>query len=271
MRRLYRASLILACGTSVHSETLPIHQREFALESALDAPLPPGVFLGSGIAGRGDGRVLLLDRNRMHIDEALAAGRIPIRETSDGQFVYSAPNGQSFALLAEGVVSPLVIDLDGDEMPDVAEGRWLPDGQFNWERVALFDWSGHGVPDLSEWLGPSDGLLCRPNAAGRCDVQSLFGTHGGFADGYSALAQLDVDQSGWVESKELTGLAIWQDRNGNAETDVGELRDVLSMGLTALAVSHVGQSSYAVVAERLVKTWDWWPTTLRTRPNGGAR
>lgn len=243
------------------------YEIEFALESALDEPPAADVFSRAYKPGRGGGDVLILDP--ITADPAEHNGGVPtdVVRAADGQSTYGTNAGQTYSLLGLSMVSPLLLDLDRNGKPDVSGGSGLSDGRFDWTRVALFDWAGNGVPDLSEWIGPSDGLLCRPNRANQCDVGSLFGTHGGFRDGYAALAQLDRDDNGLVERAELAGIAVWQDRNGDAITDASELLALADIGLSAIAVDHTDYASIALINHDIMKTWDWWPTTLRTRPN----
>lgn len=59
-----------------------------------------------------------------------------------------------------------------------------------------------------------------------------------FANGYEKLAKhFDKDGNGRVEGRELKGLKIWEDRDGDGVTDKGELVDLASRGITRLSTN----------------------------------
>lgn len=172
-------------------------------------------------------------------------------------------------------VSPILLDLDGNDKPDVDRGEWLPHpGRFNQSRSRLFDINGDGFPDVTEWVGPGDGLLVFRVPKGQ-EVRGggqLFGNPIGFVDGYQKLGlYFDTDRNGVVEGKELEGLIVWQDRDGNARSGPGELTPASELGITAIQTSHKNlKSSYVVRGEERA-TWDWWPTAMLVYPSLTAR
>jgi hypothetical protein len=62
-------------------------------------------------------------------------------------------------------------------------------------------------------------------------------------DGYQALAALDDDGNGWLEGKELQGIAIWRDTNGNGICDPGEVISLRDAGIVRIAVRATGRTS----------------------------
>jgi hypothetical protein len=54
-------------------------------------------------------------------------------------------------------------------------------------------------------------------------------------NGYAALSALDDDGDGMLTGKELEGLAIWHDANGNGVCDPGEVRSLAEWGVVALS------------------------------------
>ena len=53
--------------------------------------------------------------------------------------------------------------------------------------------------------------------------------------GYDALAALDDDGDGVLRGRELDGLALWHDANGNGVCDPGEVRPLAEWGIVALS------------------------------------
>lgn len=163
-------------------------------------------------------------------------------------------------------ISPIVLDLDGDGKLQASGGKWLPhSGEFDSTRTALFDFHANGFPVLTEWVGPQDGLLVRPHADGSIDGSSLFGNAGGFRDGYDALGALDKDRNGQVDGLELQGLMVWQDGNGDAAVDDGELLALDELGITSLAVQDKDLRSTYTRNGKTLQSFDWWPTVMELR------
>ncbi len=62
--------------------------------------------------------------------------------------------------------------------------------------------------------------------------------------GYDALAALDDDGDGAIRGRELRGLALWHDRDGDAVSDPGEVRPVEQWGIVALSTSHAPDATH---------------------------
>ena len=118
---------------------------------------------------------------------------------------------------------------------------------------------------LTEWVGPQDGLLVRPHADGSVDGSCLFGTFGGFENGYEALKALDVDGNGRLEGSELQGLKVWQDANSNANVEAGELLSLDELGITSLSTSHDHFRGTFVRDGKTAQSFDWWPSVVEMR------
>lgn len=92
-----------------------------------------------------------------------------------------------------------------------------------------------------QWIDPTEAawLVHDPRQTG--EVSSgiqLFGSRSFmlfFENGYHALATLDDDGDGSVAGRELRGLALWQDRNGNGVSDAGEVRPLTDHGVVSLS------------------------------------
>lgn len=158
--------------------------------------------------------------------------------------------------------SPIIIDLDVTGTPDTNRKVWVPHApKFFHERVAIFDITGDDIKEFCEWLGPNDGLLVLPEPDGTVkNANNLFGTAGGYTDGYEKMAiVLDLDRNGWVEKDELNGLFLWRDLNTNARVDKGEMKTVQSYGIEKISVRHKNFQSVCYMKGKKVKIWDWWP------------
>ena len=163
-------------------------------------------------------------------------------------------------------ISPIVLKMNGETRLEASGGHWQAHpGQFDIAHKALFDFYGNGFPVAMEWVGPSDGLLCKPKTDGSVDGTCLFGTSTGFSSGYEQLASLDENMDGRVSGKELKGLFVWQDRNGNARADIGELKSLQEVGVTELNVAHKDYKSTFTMNGKSCTMYDWWPTTLEIK------
>ena len=160
------------------------------------------------------------------------------------------------------IISPLVLDLDGDGKLEASGGKWLPHKRLARERMAFFDLNGNGFPVLTEWVGSNDGLLCLPKEDGTIDGTCLFGTVTGFNDGYEALSVLDKDNNRKIEGAELDGLMVWQDKNVNAHPDAGEVVPVQDLKITSIGVNHKKFVSSYVIDGETRRMFDWWPNIM---------
>ncbi|WP_438437536.1 calcium-binding protein [Kluyvera sichuanensis] len=137
----------------------------------------------------------------------------------------------------EKTTSPIILDLDGDGI----ETRSLQDGIF-------FDHDGNQFAENTGWVGADDGLLVLDrNNNGEIDTgQELFGSNTRLNDGslakngYAALQELDSNQDGIINQYDEAWqqLQVWQDRNGNASVDEGELLSLEDAGIAAINTGY---------------------------------
>ncbi len=164
--------------------------------------------------------------------------------------------------------SPIILDLSGSGQPDVAKHIWLPHAPtFYTKYMTIFDITGDGMPTLTEWVGPQDGLLVVPNKNGKVTSGlQLFGTPGGWANGYQKLAALfDKNHTGVIKGKKLKGLYVWIDKNGNGKVDPGELYTVQQLGITEISDHFHNMKSWYIRNGKKYDTWDWWPSVMMLR------
>lgn len=166
--------------------------------------------------------------------------------------------------------SPIVLDLNNDGKIDVAKNNWRPHApKFYREFAKFFDITGDGADDYTEWMMPNahDGLLVMPENGEVKNALQLFGTAGGYRDGYEKLSIIcDKDSNGWVEGEELEGLAIWMDENNDAVCQPEELKQLSDYNIKKISTNHKDFiSKYETNDGKTLTTWDWWPAMMETR------
>ena len=184
--------------------------------------------------------------------------------------VLTTTENTRYQIIAYYCESPIILDLDNNDVVDVAKNKWKPhDPTFYRHNAKFFDINGDGNPDYCEWMkaNPNDALLAIPENGKVTSALQLFGTAGGYRDGYEKLSLIcDKDQNGWVEGEELEGLKLWIDSNNNAVCDAGELKDLSDYGVTKISTNHKEYvSSYVTKDGKVKMTWDWWPTMAVVR------
>ncbi|MEK8049520.1 SdrD B-like domain-containing protein [Ideonella sp. DXS22W] len=128
-------------------------------------------------------------------------------------------------------ITPIVIDLDGNGIQTVARSA----------SDATFDLFGNGTAVKSGWISGGDGFLAvDKNGNGQIDdISELFGGTAKGA-GFAQLASYDSNGDGQVNASDagFADLRVWQDANGNHQTDAGELLTLAQAGVAALTVGY---------------------------------
>ncbi|MES2626792.1 MAG: SdrD B-like domain-containing protein, partial [Pseudomonadota bacterium] len=111
-------------------------------------------------------------------------------------------------------ITPLVIDLNGDGIQTVSRA----------DAGGTFDLFGNGTAVASGWISEEDGFLAvDSNSNGSIDdISELFGGLNK-GDGFARLSSFDSNSDGLVNANDANfgSLLIWQDSNGNHQTDDG--------------------------------------------------
>lgn len=174
-------------------------------------------------------------------------------------------NGRKYTLQEDLYISPLVLDMDGDGAIEASRGKWLPH-RYEKARLAEFDITGDGFMEITEWVGPNDGLLIAYNGQKEVSANDLFGTAGGYDHGYEKLSLLDANNDKKLTGAELATLSVWQDANGNAKVDDGEVKSLQDLGITTIGVENdenlVSSFVQRGVTKRLV---DWYPCVFSVK------
>lgn len=127
--------------------------------------------------------------------------------------------------------APVVLDLDGDGIELVAES----------DSHAWFDVTGDGTRHRTGWVGQDDGLLAiDDNGNGKIDsgheVAFSSWTTATDTDLAALAAVFDTNHDGRLNAADTRfgAFRLWQDANGNGESDAGELKTLAAAGITAI-------------------------------------
>ena len=130
---------------------------------------------------------------------------------------------------------PLVLDLEADGISIIPQS----------ESVVFFDMDVSGNLNSVSWIGADDAFLARDvNGNGNIDDASeLFSSHTDSASrsGFEALAKFDTNSNGLVDAldADFGSLLVWQDLNGDGQSQEGELLPLADYNITALPTSKV--------------------------------
>ncbi len=143
-------------------------------------------------------------------------------------FLESGENDLSW----DAAITPIVVDLNGDGVQTLSRAN----------SQGSFDLLGNGKAIASGWLSSEDGFLAiDDNANGKIDsISELFGGLDK-GDGFAKLASFDSNGDGLVSAGDIdfASLKIWQDANGNHQTDAGELLSLADAGVASLKVAFI--------------------------------
>ncbi|HEX8125722.1 MAG TPA: cadherin domain-containing protein [Allosphingosinicella sp.] len=147
-----------------------------------------------------------------------------------------------------GLLTPLILDLDGDGIEMERRG----------EASARFDMDGDGTRDDTGWIGRDDGFLVVDLGADGLirspDELSLLGLKPGAKSSFEALAVLDSNRDGriGVGDDRLAEVKIWRDSNGNGVSDRGELHSLADLGIASIGLDVQSLDGSAKLDRNLV-------------------
>ena len=130
-----------------------------------------------------------------------------------------------------GIVSPLVLDLDGDgvELSSLSGSN------------TYFDLNIDGFAERTGWVTGGDGLLALDlNGNGRIDDNSeLFGNATGFDNGFLALFEHDDNADGVIDQSDSTflSLRVWVDANQDGRSSTNELFSLSDLAIASINIS----------------------------------
>jgi Ca2+-binding RTX toxin-like protein len=158
-----------------------------------------------------------------------------------------------------GMLSPIILDLDGDgiEMRSIKKAK------------ASFDMNGDGIADDAGWVGKGDGfLVIDRNGDGLISHASELSFASEDADASSdleALAALDNNNDGVLNANDarFSELKVWVDANGNGTTEAGELKTLAEVGISEINLRGRNIDGTAKVGDNVLIS-----TSTFTRTNG---
>ena len=126
-------------------------------------------------------------------------------------------------------IDPLVIDLDGDGLELTSlEGS-----------AAYFDLDNDGFAERTGWVSSDDAILAIDhNGDGEIDgITEVFGS--ATQTGYEELDALDSNNDGVINASDAQfgDLLLWQDADGDGETDAGELSTLTEGGVVSISLN----------------------------------
>ncbi|MGE5836381.1 MAG: tetratricopeptide repeat protein [Acidobacteriota bacterium] len=113
----------------------------------------------------------------------------------------------------------------------------------DYDAGVLFDADGSGIARRWTWITPDAGWLVYDQRGTR-QIDSALQMFGSVSfwlfweNGYRALRALDDDGDRRLAGPELTGLAIWRDRNGNGRSESGEVRPLGAWHIVSLSCDY---------------------------------
>jgi hypothetical protein len=173
----------------------------------------------------------------------------------------AAYNLMTFKNKSFGLLSPIILDLDGDgiEMRSIKKSK------------AAFDMNGDGMADDTGWTGKGDGfLVIDRNNDGKITHASELSFAAENKDAKSdleALASLDNNNDRVIDSKDVRfgELKVWVDANGNGVTDAGELKTLEEVGVTSISLTGRNLEGTAKLGDNVLIS-----TSTFTRSNGST-
>ncbi len=206
--------------------TLPPSGDDGSAASAPETPPAPQVsFVTRDFAGRDRKYALSVEGGSLFVRDVRSDDTVDARVGLTGPAALLNFRGRQVGMLA-----PIVFDLDGDGV----ELKKRTDSK------ARFDMDGNGSRDDTGWISKQDGfLVIDSNGNGRVDSAaelSLLGLKADAKNSFEALATLDSDRNGVLDSKDarFSELKVWVDRNGNGVTDSGELASLAESGIASI-------------------------------------
>ncbi|MEI7577060.1 MAG: hypothetical protein WCK51_09210 [Armatimonadota bacterium] len=166
-----------------------------------------------------------------------------------------------------GMITPIVLSFDrSSSIADLLDSK----------RTVSFDLDGSARVQRYQWVKPTTAFLVwDPMREGRIrSGRQLFGNATWWMlweNGYTAMAALDDNRDGELSGKELVGLALWFDQNGNGKSDSGEVIPIEKTQIAGLSTSSDGKSGDSLVSSSGVRlrdgsslpSFDWVTSALK--------
>ncbi|WP_363737436.1 Ig-like domain-containing protein [Sphingobium sp. LMA1-1-1.1] len=167
----------------------------------------------------------------------------------------------SFSNKDIGMLSPIILDLDGDgvEMRSIKKAK------------AAFDMNGDGIADNTGWVGKGDGFLVidrdGDGSITSASELSFLTEKSNAKSDLDALGALDSNKDGKIDASDTRfgELKIWVDSDGDGATDSGELKSLADHGITSISLSSRAVEQNVKIGSNVVLA-----TSTFTRANGSV-
>ncbi|MBB5712706.1 Ig-like domain-containing protein [Sphingomonas xinjiangensis] len=155
-----------------------------------------------------------------------------------------------------GLVSTILVDLDGDGLEARSAGR----------SRALFDMDGDSTPDDTGWMSGGDGMLVidrnGDGAVTHASELSFLSEKDGATSAWEGLSVLDNNRDGKIDAKDARfgELKIWADGNGDGVTQIDELKPLAALGIAEIGLRTVVSSESTKAGNNLplsTATFKW--------------
>lgn len=134
--------------------------------------------------------------------------------------------------------SPLVFDLIGKGISPIPLSQ----------SSAWFDYDNDGVKDQVAWISNGNGFLAldRDKNGIIQNRSELFGNMRGFTNGFADLSAFDLNLDGVIDDRDpiFTILRIWQDQNGDGESQSNELSSLVDLGIASISLQSTASGDY---------------------------
>lgn len=237
----------LQAATAVDLELMDFEAGDSATWTAFDAS---GAQIGTGTINFSDLTPGEADLQHYRISEAAGAvlsgliSSVTLTPTDNGDGTVDSISLRSASVHREMFNEGLVaFDLDGNGLDLISRSA----------STALFDMDGDGYLEQTGWIGGNDAFLVwdRPEAdTGKGnglidDVTEMFTfSDTTSANGPATLASLDSNGDGKFTSDDehFDKVVLWNDANGDGQTDIGEILPFHRVGLTGIDLSSSAES-----------------------------
>lgn len=228
---------------------------ELATEEEQSSP-PVLAMTSTSFSKKAGKYILRAEGGLLHVDPRKLNGSVDSRVGQVG-----AATILNFRDKRIGMVSPVVLDLDGDGVE--LRSRKGAD--------ARFDMDGDGIRDDTGWVGRNDGLLVIDrNGDGRItsasEISFLTENPAATSD-LDALSALDSNRDNLIDASDrrFSELKLWVDRNGNGVSDEGELKSLGDHGIQSISLSARSAASTAKLGSNMLLA-----TSTFTRTDGSV-
>lgn len=249
------APLIDGGSTAVGAEEDESDEALPAPEAEVASP-PTLLFEGARFLRKAGGYLLRAEGGSLHVDLKRRNGEVDGRVGAIGPATILSFGGKRYGLL-----SPVVLDLDGDGVELRSRKK----------SHASFDMDGDGVRDDTGWIGRGDGLLVIDrNGDGQItsgsEISFLTDSPGATSD-LDALSALDSNRDLVIDANDerFGELKVWVDRNGNGVSDGGELAALADHEVESISLSARSVDGTAKIGSNMLLA-----TSTFTRKDGSS-